>query len=184
MNNKFIKSNMKSPKIGMFDIFISHDMKTLFKKKRKPIKNIVIYKKLIDEAINHDIFGQFIHKPENIYIEDDGSYYCENIRNGIRLYDINLNSNINTDILDNLDNLIKCVKDLKEILNNYKKKKPLFGDWALHNLIYCFDTKRIYNIDLEGFYTYSYILEEKLDFNDWFNTLLIILDKLNKKKYK
>ena len=31
----------------------------------------------------------------------------------------------------------------------------LFGDWALHNLIFCLELERIVNVDLEGFVTYS-----------------------------
>ena len=99
INKEFIESNIKSPiNNGMFKIFISRDNKTLFKKIITPIKDIICYKKLIYESINNDIIGKFIHKSENIYIENDGSYYCEYITNGIRLYDINVNSNINKDL--------------------------------------------------------------------------------------
>ena len=44
-------------------------------------------------------------------------------------------------------------------LNNYVKTNILKGDWALHNLIYCNDRKKIFNIDLEGFYTYPHIYD-------------------------
>ena len=183
INKEFIKSNMKSPiNNGMFQIFISRDNKTLFKKIIKPIQDIAIYKKLIYESINNDIIGKFIHKSENIYIENDGSYYCEYITNGIRLYDINVNSNINKVILNNL---IKCIKDMKRELNNYIKTKKLCGDWALHNLIYCLDTNKIYNVDIEGFYTYPHIHNNVncniKQCNERFNKSIDIIDKLNSK---
>lgn len=40
-------------------------------------------------------------------------------------------------------------------LRNYTQKYSLTGDWALHNIM--FDGKRIINVDLEGFFTYSQI---------------------------
>ena len=184
INEEFIESNMKSPiNNGMFKIFISRNNKKLFKKIITPVKNIFCYKKLIYESINNDIIRKFIHKSENIYIENDGSYYCEYITNGIRLYDINVNSNINRVILNNL---IKCIKYMKRELNNYVKTKKLCGDWALHNLIYCLDTNSIYNVDIEGFYTYPHIHNNGncniKQCNERFDKLIDIIDKLNSKK--
>ncbi len=51
----------------------------------------------------------------------------------------------------------------------------LFGDWALHNLIYSIKYKRIINIDLEGFMTYN-PLPEWANFEiiyDWITSIMV-----------
>lgn len=180
ISEQFMESDMKSPGPGMFKIYISSDKKQLYKKIKNPIKNIDLYKKKINEAINNDLICMYIYKPNNIYITNDGSYYCEYIKNGIRLYDININSNIDKIILKHLK---ECIIDIKKDLNNYCTRiKKLNGDWALHNLVYCIDTKQIYNVDLEGFYTYPHINHNdpccNINYiNDCFNELIHIIDK-------
>ena len=133
---------------------------------------------LPDKPINRCICGHKLRN--NIYITNDGSYYCEYIKNGIRLYDININSNIDKIILKHLK---ECIIDIKKDLNNYCTRiKKLNGDWALHNLVYCIDTKQIYNVDLEGFYTYPHINHNdqccNINYiNNCFNELIHIIDK-------
>lgn len=153
----FIKSELKSPiGDGVFEIFINTKENILYKKKKKEINiiNIENYKKMIYGLKNNPVLGEYIFEPEKIYIEDDGSYYSSFNKNSIRLYEINSNSRIDDSILDNLK---RSIQDMKKKLNNYVKTNKLSGDWALHNLIYCLDTNKIYNIDLEGFYTYPLI---------------------------
>jgi len=155
---KFIKSNLKSPiGNGMFDIFINTKENILYKKCKKNniiTGNIKNYKKIIYGIKNNPVLCEYIFEPEKIYIEDDGSYYSSFIKNSIRLYDINSNSRIDDTILDNLK---RSIQYMKKKLNNYVKTNKLSGDWALHNLIYCLDTNKIYNVDLEGFYTYPFV---------------------------
>lgn len=187
---KFIKSKLKSPiGDGLFDIFINTEENMLFKKiKQNSTINIShreSYRKIIYGIKNNPFLSEYIFEPEKIFIEDDGSYYSSYIKNGIRLYDINSNFKIDDTILDNLK---KSIQDMKKKLNNYVKTSKLSGDWALHNLIYCLDTKKIYNVDLEGFYTYPLLHDNgNCDIkycNERFDNLLdIIENKLENKRF-
>ena len=130
---------------GIFDIYI-HDN--------------VIYKKAKAELINvrdESIFQKYKYVIENAYknkhnhtimgydVERDGSYKCRYIK-GYRLDKIN-DSNINKSCMLKIKEQILL---LKNDLNANKDK--LYGDWALHNLIYSINDNKIYNIDIEGFY--------------------------------
>jgi len=153
----FVKSKLKSPICnGIFDVYIDTNENILYKKisEKKIIKNIENYKKIIYGIKNNPVLCEYIFEPEKIYIEDDGSYYSSFIKNSIRLYDINSNSTIDETILDNLK---RSIQEMKKKFNNYVKTNKLSGDWAHHNLIYCLDTYKIYNVDLEGFYTYPFV---------------------------
>ena len=183
----FIKSELKSPiGNGLFEIFINTKENILYKKNKKKINiiNIENYKKIIYGIKSNPVLCAYIFEPEKIYIENDGSYYSSFIKNSIRLYDINSNSRIDDTILDNLK---RSIQDMKKKLNNYVKTNKLSGDWALHNLIYCLDTNKIYNVDLEGFYTYPLIHDNgNCDINycnERFDKLLNKLDKFNSKRF-
>ena len=183
----FIKSELKSPiGNGLFEIFINTKENILYKKNKKKINiiNIENYKKIIYGIKSNPVLCAYIFEPEKIYIENDGSYYSSFIKNSIRLYDINSNSRIDDTILDNLK---RSIQDMKKKLNNYVKINKLSGDWALHNLIYCLDTNKIYNVDLEGFYTYPLIHDNgNCDINycnERFDKLLNKLDKFNSKRF-
>ena len=182
----FIKSELKSPiDNGVFDIFINTNENILYKKNKKNnlFDNIEKYKKIIYGIKSNPLLSEYIFEPEKNYIEHDGSYYSSFIKNGIRLYDINSYSKIDDTILNNLKT---SIKDMKKKLNNYVITNKLSGDWALHNLIYCLDTNKIYNIDLEGFYTYPLIHDNgncNIKYcNERFDKLLNIIDKLNTNK--
>jgi hypothetical protein len=86
-----------------------------------------------------------------------------------------------------LDNLKTSIQDIKNKLNNYVQTNKLSGDWALHNLIYCLDKNKIYNIDLEGFYTYPLIHNNGncniKHCNERFEKLLKIIDQIKSKKF-
>lgn len=155
----FEKSKLKLPIVngGLFDIYINEKEKIIYKKfmKKMIIIDIDKYKKIIYNIKNELILGKYIFEPDKIYIEDDGSYYSSYIINGINLYDIGKNI-----IKDNILLKIKIsLEDLKINLNNYVNTKKLSGDWGIHNLIFCLDTNKIYNIDLEGFYTYPLLYD-------------------------
>ena len=188
-NNQFSKLNfsrsqLKSPiGSGLFDIFINTQENIVYKKIRRRINDPVKYKKIIYGLKNNAILREYIFEPEKIYIENDGSYYSSFVKNGLRLYDIHSKSKIDNKLLNNLQ---KSIIDLKSKLNNYVKTNKLNGDWALHNLIYCIDTNKIYNVDLEGFYTYPIIHDNgNCDIkycNERFDNLLGIINKLNSNK--
>ena len=61
--------------------------------------------------------------------------------------ELKLNFDTGKDILKNL-------LYIENKLHEYSKNYSLRGDWFLHNLIYDTTRKQIYNIDLEGFYSY------------------------------
>ena len=179
-NEDFIQTNIKSPiGAGLFNIFLSKDNQFIYKKIKKKFTNNVefeIYKKILTHLDKLPTINKYILNATDIEVENDGSYYSKYILNGIRLYDIEKGT-MNRYILINIKNK---VKELWEDLKNYCKNNKLSGDWALHNLIYCLDKKQIYNVDLEGFYTYPRIHNNgncDINFcNKRFNNLIKIID--------
>lgn len=157
---------------GVFNVIIKDNMvyKTIDKTHKQG-------KKIFDELKNDDnlqlyikelnshvlpIIGKFIEKPINI--ENNGDYTMKYV-NGINLMDIlkkddpkcvKAGWNSNEVIIEkNMGiNILKQLYHIENELYRYSKNNSLRGDWFLHNLIY--DTSRdiIYNIDLEGFYSY------------------------------
>ena len=134
--------------------------KKIIKELKNP-ENLKIYK---IHLVSHNlpIIGNFIEKPINI--KDNGNYSMKYIE-GINLMDIlkkqdekcliagwdskelKLNFETGKDIL-------KHLLYLENKLHEYGKIYSLRGDWFLHNLIYDIKKKQIYNVDLEGFYSY------------------------------
>lgn len=113
-------------------------------------------------SYNLPIIGKFIEKPLNI--EENGSYNMKYIK-GINLMDILKKNNPlcktadwnSKEIKLNRETGIEILKELLLLENElyrYSKSYSLRGDWFLHNLIYDISRTQIYNIDLEGFYTY------------------------------
>ena len=157
---KFIKSELSSPTgNGAFTIFINTEKKILYKKIKQNKNifgnfNVDVYKKNIYGIMSNSKLCEYVFEPEKVYIEEDGSYYCSYIENGVRLYDIDSNYHIEDAMFDNL---INSIIDIRNKLKECVKTEKLCGDWALHNLIYCVDTNKIYNVDFEGFFTYPLI---------------------------
>lgn len=134
--------------------------KKIIKELKNP-ENLKIYKiHLVSN--NLPIIGNFIENP--IDIKDNGDYSMKYIE-GINLMDIlkknnpkckiagwnskelTLNHEIGIEIIEQL-------LYLENKLNEFSKIYSLRGDWFLHNLIYDITRKQLYNIDLEGFYSY------------------------------
>ncbi len=87
-------------------------------------------------------------------VKGNGSYKSEFI-NGYTLYELMVfNSVIDTDIKKKKLILEKknIIESLEKFKINFNKEKCREGDWNINNLIYCLKTKKIYNIDLEGFF--------------------------------
>tara|TARA_Y100000816_G_C26067466_1_gene561109 strand:- start:69 stop:1052 length:984 start_codon:yes stop_codon:yes gene_type:complete len=158
---------------GVFDVTIKEN-----KVYKKVNKNHSIGKNLINQlknptnrnryikALNSDkldIIGEFIAPPLEIY--DNGDYNMKEI-NGVNLMDILPRNNHLCKMANwkskqlTLDKTL-CKSILEQLivletsLYRYNKITTLSGDWFLHNLIYDFSMNKIYNIDLEGFYTYK-----------------------------
>ena len=179
-NLKFIKSNLQSPiNGGIFDIYINYENNIIYKKIKNKNSTIYIniekYRDIILNLYKIEIINKYILNPKQIYIETDGSYYSTFIKNSIRLFDININSNINNNILNKI---LNCIKTLQYDLTKYIEKYILSGDWAIHNLLYCIDTENLYNIDLEGFYTYPFLYNNGNCNINYFNTKITSLIEL------
>lgn len=138
--------------IGLFYIYVNYESNIVYKKCRSRNlsrillnkSNFLRYKYLIENSHKINVMKKYIIP--GFDVERDGSYKCKFI-NGIRLDRIptNLDQDIKT----------KIVYQLNEFLKDINKSRNLNGDWALHNLIYDINNDKIYNIDLEGFFTYQ-----------------------------
>ena len=111
------------------------------KQKISDENNFLKFKEIIENShkfdYNHTIMGYDV--------ENNGSYKSH-YKKGFRL-DL-IDNKINSDLLCKIEVQIKL---LKENLN-YNVDK-LSGDWGLHNLLYSIEDNKIYNVDIEGFYT-------------------------------
>ena len=83
------------------------------------------------------------------------------------------------DQIENIDYLIFKkikiqIKTLQKNLNKYNELNILGGDWALHNLLYSIKDNIIYNVDLEGFFSYQTLTNfgniDKI--NKWLNNII------------
>lgn len=145
--------------ISRYDIYVNNNKKIVYKiinntklgvKLKKSIQtddNFNIYKNILENAHKKS----YNHTIPVFDIERNGSYKSKYI-NGYRID--KLNKSINKNLLKKI---IKQINILKKDLHN--NEKILSGDWALHNLIYSIEDDKIYNIDIEGFYTYQKIPE-------------------------
>ena len=165
---------------GLFDIYMLDNNITLYKKVnnnkgvcltnilKKEESKYLLYKKKIEDSYkikyNHTIRGYDV--------ESDGSYKCMYIE-GYRLDRIS----------DSIDlNILLKIKNAANILKTDLNcnKKNLTGDWALHNLIYSIKDDKIYNIDIEGFFSYPVLPKDgKLKhINKWLHNLIKKIDNL------
>jgi len=145
--------------ISRYDIYINNNKTIVYKiinntklgvKLKKSIQtdnDFNIYKNILENAHKKS----YNHTIPVFDIERNGSYKSKYI-NGYRID--KLNKNINKKLLKKI---IKQINILKRDL--YNNQNLLSGDWALHNLIYSIEDDKIYNIDIEGFYTYQKIPE-------------------------
>jgi hypothetical protein len=147
--------------VGVFHIYINSDQTVVYKKPKNTkyglrlkelLGNEVEFNKYSDIILNtHNdtILGRYTIK--GFDIEDDGAYKCKYIH-GYRLDRLQECKIIIEDAL--LRNKIsERIFELNRIL--IENSDYMIGDWVLHNLVYSIDEDTIYNIDLEGFYTYQ-----------------------------
>tara|TARA_B100001540_G_scaffold314093_1_gene338318 strand:+ start:1479 stop:2114 length:636 start_codon:yes stop_codon:yes gene_type:complete len=177
-NLNLIKTNIKSPYKYNFYIYIDKRNNIIYKKVNEiKINDIDNYKNTIYNLKNIKIINNYLYYPNNIYIENDGSYYSIYMKDNVSIYNvIEKNKKIcyktKIKIINNLD---KLKKDL--ILFN--KNNELIGDWNPSNLLYDYETNKIYNIDYEGFARNLYFKMLShyfpfiyLDINNYFNMLI------------
>ena len=170
-----ILENSKTQFVGRFDIF--RDKDTIYKKNKKNSlgnhlisqlnnsTNYILYKNIIENINILPYIGKHIIKGYDV--EKDGSYKSPYIK-GYRL-----------DQIENIDYLIFKkikiqIKILQKNINKYNELNILGGDWALHNLLYSINDNIIYNVDLEGFFSYQSLpnFANINKINKWFNDIL------------
>lgn len=159
---------------GLFDIYINKENTIIYKKNKskKLLKKIseedefLKYKDFIQNSYKKNSLKKYII--EGFDVERDGSYKCKFI-DGFRL-------DKNPDNLDSLqkEKLNNLLKRFLEDLNNLDK---VSGDWALHNIIYDSNNNKLYNIDLEGFFSFQeykqlYGWGDLKSINNWINNLI------------
>ena len=125
--------------------------------------NFIKYKNIIENTHKSDI----LQSVKGYDVEKDGSYKCKLIK-GYRLDKVG-NLSLKQ---DKLHKIKVAIEKLKTKLNNNVNK--LSGDWALHNLIYSIEDDKIYNIDLEGFFSYTRLpgWGNIKNINEWLNNCL------------
>ncbi len=161
MSNKWKKlENITRPHgcTGIFDIYLDNENGVILKKAKK--NNLIsgklsdpveqqYYKMLLCSLCSTPILGKYILEAYDITV--DGGYKSRYIK-GINLYDTN-------SVMKKARDIIPVVKKLHTDIIEYSANYKLFGDWGLHNLIYEESSCRIYNVDIEGFYTYPRVFD-------------------------
>ena len=162
---------------NVFDFYISNDESVIYKKNNE----------------SSPTFSELIKRPDNLeHLKRvlDGSIFCQEVRehvcNGFDLesdgshkmkflHGFRLDS-INTYSIESsfCQLFLKECKILMEQLSIANEGGNFFGDWAIHNLVFSFELKRVINIDLEGFLTY-YPLPKWANFSvveKWLNEVI------------
>jgi hypothetical protein len=132
------------------------------KQKLQDTDEFTKYSQILNECYRMPLIGKNICKCNNI--DDDGTYQSKFIE-GINLMDLlpsshtlclkaNYKSNNITIDKQTTFNILVKLFELEQNMILYSKNGNLTGDWFLHNLIYSPKDNMIYNVDLEGFYTY------------------------------
>ena len=169
--------------IGRFNVFIDKDI--VYKKnKHTSLGDVLIHQLnnpsdfiLYENIIKHINILPHIgkHIIKGYDVEQDGSYKSPHIE-GYRLDQVLTHNALSKRTInerklfhfmhkeiqtlegfnDIISQKIKIqTKILLENINKYSKENILGGDWALHNLIYSVKDDIIYNVDLEGFFSYQ-----------------------------
>ena len=143
---------------GIFDIYLDSKNGVVLKKAKK--NNLIsgklsdpdeqqYYKMLLCSLCSTPILGKYMLEAYDITVAGDNkTRYVE----GINLYNT-------PSVAKKAQDIIPVVKKLQADLNEYSANYKLFGDWGLHNLIYEESSRRIYNVDIEGFYTYPRVFD-------------------------
>jgi hypothetical protein len=142
---------------NIFDFYISNDESVIYKNNNNSSPTFC---KLLQSPSNFDHLQRVL----------DGSIFCQEVREHVcNGFDLELDGSHKMKFLHGfrLDSLntysIKSslcqlfVNECKVLIEQLSKANVdgnFFGDWAMHNLVFSFELKRIMNIDLEGFLTY------------------------------
>jgi len=166
-----------------YDFLISNDETVIYKKNNHSNhaftqtlsnpKSLKIFEEILDGSCFNPAIQQ--HIVNGFDLEPDGSYKSKFIHS-FRL-DLIESYAIQDEVLQTI--LTQC----QVLIANLEKTAfcgELYGDWALHNLVFSFEFQRIMNIDLEGFLIYN-PLPEWANFSvikGWMNDFQIKLQLL------
>ena len=141
----------------------------------KIVKNLGAFSNIIMNIHNNSLFGNFIEPALNIR---GTTYSMRYISNSICLNNFEEIKKLSIEIKEDIKKQIIIIFNI--LKNNYPNIK---GDWMPWNLIYDKDSKKVLNIDLEGFFSYDekfYRQNSKNSKNIWIiNPEIKILDSLN-----
>ncbi len=156
---------------GRFEVYL--DGRFVHKKPKKNIWNDKLIEQIKEEGF--DVYRDII---KNSYKTD--------YNNTVRGFNVKRNSGYSSLYVDGYrldkvnketdkDILLKIKKAVKKLKKNLDdNKKNLTGDWDLHNLVYSIEDDKIYNIDIEGFFTYKKNNKTIKSRNKLFNKILKI----------
>lgn len=163
--------NFKTKYAGRFEVYL--DGRFVHKKPKKNRWNDKLIEQIKEEGF--DVYRDII---KNSYKTD--------YNNTIRGFNVKRNSGYSSVYVDGYrldkvnketdkDILLKIKKAVKKLKKNLDdNKKILTGDWDLPNLVYSIEDDKIYNIDIEGFFTYKKNNKTIKSRNKWFNKILKI----------
>lgn len=155
---RFFPALNKEKIVNGYDFFISEDESVIYKKNNQSSKRL---NDIFRDNSNRDFFLRIMngiglpvplrpHIVNGFELEDDGSYKSPFLH-GYRL-----------DLIDSYElsdeEFKTIIAESERLLDNLhlaSANDELTGDWALHNLIFSLSSKRIMNVDLEGFFTYN-----------------------------
>lgn len=141
-----------------FDFYISDDESVIYKKNNhssSAFSSLISYKdsfnrfeKILDGSVFEEILQNHICK--GFEPETNGSYKSR-FMHGYRL-DLLDTYEISPEVLQIIRQ--QCELLIKNLVVAWSRD-CLYGDWALHNLVFSLENQCIMNIDLEGFLTYN-----------------------------
>ena len=116
-------------------------------------ESLTEYKRLILSITNDPDLGK--HCPEVLEFSSDGGYKSEYI-DGFNLALMKDESfDLSEFTKNNIENIAAALEKLLASLHQYTERHGhLLGDWPLHNLMYSPQRGEIFNVDLEGFYSF------------------------------
>jgi len=162
--------NTKFP--GRFEVYL--DGRFVHKKPKESKYNIELLKQIKEEGFN-------------VYRDTIKNAYKTELNHTLRGFNVKRNSGYSSVYVDghrldkvnketDKDILLKIKKEVKKLKKNLdKNKKSLTGDWGLQNLIYSTEDDKIYNVDIEGFFTYKTKKQKAPYIKGWMKDLKKIL---------
>lgn len=155
-NNEIFKQvKFNTGNCGRYRTFINESKTLLYKKSftTKMARDISTkegfnkYKQLIENVENIEYIGK--HSINGIVVKDDCADYVSPFIHGYRLDHL-----YRVKDKELFGKIIKQINILLKNVEECNKNNKFSGDWSVQNLIYNEEKDFIYNIDIEGYFTY------------------------------